>query len=194
MSHFTGRHAWFRERAELTGETESRERQLYDAMKRDSDDEQAKRQYEELLARACPDALELELLRRQRELACEFRNGSRFDQLVEEFVAFRSEHRSFFLDSRGFIDPMFRRFKLWLVDCASQRHFALSQAIKLKLDKEVDFAHLPFELSHGDVGRMRDRREGIIDFVRRYRGPAGNEPKLDRNEFDLLIAPTWTEP
>ncbi|QDU54836.1 hypothetical protein [Aeoliella mucimassa] len=96
---------------------------------------------------------------------------------------------------RGSVDHLFRHFSLWLVTCAADRRFALSVAIEKKLHRTIDLASMPVEIARElRADTVCDMMHGILDFVRRYRGPSGKEPELAEGEVKLRMLATYHSP
>ena len=160
---------------------DSQEQHLIEAMNRDRRDEAAKIQYELYLDRARPESVERVLLRREREIAASYLDPLILARLEDEYVAFRIEHDTYFWDHRGCLDHLFRLFKVWLVSFAERRIHAMSQALRhvCGIEGGVDHKQLPLVIRTG-VGLIgaRDVKDKVLDFVRRYKGPSGNEPDV----------------
>ncbi|MGI8978714.1 MAG: hypothetical protein ACR2FY_05780 [Pirellulaceae bacterium] len=171
---------------------DAQERNLIAEMQRGPRSEDAKIRYEQFLADSCPDSVELQLLRRQRELANSYSDQFQFDQLVDDYVAFMTEHSYYFWDRRGGLDYLQRSFKVWLVSCHNSRRFALNLALKMVLDITLDLDKVPAVIvEKTDPISSREVKENIIGFVRRYRGPTGREPELQKDEVILAVTPWW---
>ena len=68
-------------------------------MLRDQSDEAAKIRYEQYLEEFEPESVELQLLRRERQLAKVSLDTGAFCRLMDEYVAFKIEQSAFFWDS-----------------------------------------------------------------------------------------------
>jgi len=173
---------------------DARERELLDAMLDDPRNEAAKVRYEQFLAEIRPDSIERELLQRQRELAESFADQALFDSLVNGYIAFRIANSTYFWDLRGNLDFLLRKFRVWLVSVKASRRFAVEQALRYSLDKKIDLDHLPAVIVDAtSPDEARSTKEKIVEFVRRYRGPTGNEPELQPDEIVLAVTPSWVE-
>ena len=170
----------------------SQERNLIAEMQRDPHSEDAKVRYEQFLAQFRPDSVDLELLRRQRELAESCSDPIKFDQLVDDYVEFRTEHDDYFWDNRGGLDYLDRSFKVWLVSVHDSRRFAVEMALKMVLDLTIDLDMVPAIIvkETSPIG-SRETKENILGFIRRYRGPSGREPELQKDEVVLAVTPSW---
>lgn len=163
-------------------------------MKRTPCDEEAKVRYEEFLAKARPDSIERGLLRRERELAESYKDQTAFDRLIDEYVVFRAKSMEYFWDNRGFLDYIFRSFKVWLVSFNESRRYAVEQAVKFRFHKSVDLDNLPAVIvsSTGPDGANAAKDE-FLDFIQRYKGPTGREPDVQPGEIVLAITPSWID-
>jgi len=170
----------------------SQERELIAEMQRDPHSEDAKLRYEQFLSQSRPDDVELELLRRERELAESCSDPMKFDRLVDDYVEFRTEHSYYFWDRRGNLDYLYRSFKVWLVFVDDSRRFAVEMALKMVRDLTIDLYMLPAVIVKETcpIG-SRETKENILGFVRRYRGPTGREPELQKDEVVLAVTPSW---
>jgi hypothetical protein len=171
---------------------EEQERELIAEMQRDPRSEDAKNRYEQFLANSCPESIELQLLRRQRELANSYADQLQFDLLVDDYIAFQTEHSYYFWDRRGGLDYLQRSFKVWLVSFHESRRYAVELALKMVLKTTVDLDKVPAVIveSTDPIGG-RNAKEDITGFVRRYRGPSGSEPDLQESEIVLAVSPSW---
>jgi hypothetical protein len=94
---------------------------------------------------------------------------------------------------RGCVDHLFRPFSLWLVACVPDRLFALNVAIQNKLHRTIELTPLPVEISRGlHPDAAYETMRGILDFVRRYRGPTGKEPDLADHEIAIEMLATYS--
>jgi hypothetical protein len=151
-------------------------------------------QFENLLANTAPDSVELELLRRERRIADALDAGESIDGLIRDYKQFRVAQSDYFWDMRGCLDGLFRPFSLWVISCNPDRAFALNIAVKNKLNREVALRYLPVEaLRDAHADKAFEIRSGILDFVRRYRGPSGDEPQLADNEIEIAMLATYSK-
>ena len=171
---------------------EAQERDLILEMQRDPRSEDAKVRYEQFLAQTRPDSVELELLRRERELAESCSDPIKFDRLVDDYTEFRIEHSYYFWDRRAGMDYLDRSFKVWLVSVQDSRRFAVEMALKMVLDLSIDLDAVPAVIVEetSPIG-SRETKENILGFVRRYKGPTGREPELQKDEVVLTVTPSW---
>ena len=94
----------------------------------------------------------------------------------------------------GSLDYLFRSFSLWIVSCNASRRFALQVAIENKLNEAVQIGDLPQEIVRGmQLDSAYEARNRILDFIRRYRGPTGNEPNLADDEIELVMLATYSQ-
>jgi hypothetical protein len=71
--------------------------------------------------------------------------------------------------------------------------FALNLAIQNKLNRTIESASFPVEMARGlRPDAMHETMLGIIDFVRRYRGPTGKEPDLADDEIIIEMLATYS--
>jgi hypothetical protein len=74
------------------------------------------------------------------------------------------------------------------VHCDPSRAFALNVALENKLRQMVDINSLPVEIVRGkQLDFAYEIKTGILDFVRRYRGPSGREPTLNDDEITIVV-------
>ena len=148
---------------------------------------------EELLDDTEPDGVDIELLRRERRIAKALEQGESVSEVIHEYKQFRITQSNYFWDMRGCTDHLFRPFSLWLVACVPDRQFALNVAIQNKLHREFDSACLPVEIARGlHPDAAYETMHGILDFVRRYRGPSGTEPDLADDEITIEMLATYS--
>jgi GAF domain-containing protein len=156
-------------------------------------DDRLRVQLEELLLDTEPDGVDIELLRRERHIAEALEAVQSISELIDEYKQFRITQSNYFWDLRGCSDHLFRPFSLWLVACVPDRLFALNVAIRNKLNREFDPACLPLEIARGlRPDAAYETMRGIFDFVRRYRGPTGNEPDLVDDEITIEMLATYS--
>jgi hypothetical protein len=156
-------------------------------------DDRLRVQLEELLDDTEPDSVDLELLRRERSIAEALEQGQSVSEVIHQYKQFRIEQSNYFWDMRGCSAHLFRSFSLWLVACGPDRLFALNVAIQNKLHREFDSACLPVEIARGlHPDAAYETMRGILDFVRRYRGPTGKEPELADDEITIEMLATYS--
>lgn len=149
---------------------------------------------EELLASSEPNEIEHELLYRERTIADSLDHGRSIDEQINEYKQFRIAQSNYFWDLRGCVDHLFRPFSLWLVHCVPHREFAMNVALENKLKREIDIQSLPTEIARGThADSAYEIRNGIIDFVRRYRGPTGKETDLLDGEIEIVMLATYSQ-
>ncbi|MDZ4818872.1 MAG: hypothetical protein SGJ20_07860 [Planctomycetota bacterium] len=157
-------------------------------------DDSLRIELENHLAERRPEAIQLELLRRERQIAELLDRGESVDALIEAYQQFRNEQSNFIWDMRGSVDHLYRPFSLWLTVCNSSRVFALQLAVQNKLRTQIDPSNVPIELTRGiDVLTAYSLHEKLLDFVRRYRGPNGTEPELADGEVSIVMRATYSE-
>ena len=156
-------------------------------------DDRLRVQLEELLHDTEPDGVDIELLRRERNIAEALEHGQSISELIHEYKQFRITQSNYLWDMRGCVDHLFRPFSLWLVACVPGRMFALNVAMQNKLHRGFDSASLPMEIARGlHPDAAHETMLGILDFVRRYRGPTGNEPALAADEITIEMLATYS--
>lgn len=149
---------------------------------------------EKVRASSEPNEIEHELLYRERMIAELLDYGRSIDEQIHEYKQFRSAHSNYFWDMRGCVDHLFRPFSLWLVHCVPHRKFALNVAMKNKIKREMAIQCMPTEIVRGThADSAYEIRNGIIDFVRRYRGPTGKETELLDGEIDIVMLATYSK-
>jgi hypothetical protein len=151
-------------------------------------DDKLRIELEQRLADTEPGGIDSELLRRERMIADALDRGESIDGQIQEYKQFRITQSNYFWDMRGCLNHLFRPFSLWLVHCNPSRAFALNVALENKLHKKVDIHCLPVEILRGkQPDAAYEIKNGIIDFVRRYRGPSGREPTLNDDEIGIVM-------
>lgn len=149
---------------------------------------------EELLCETEPDGVDIELLRRERCIANLLESGASIDRQIHEYKQFRIAQSHYFWDMRGCVNHLFRPFSLWLVHCDASREFALNIALENKLGRNIDIKSIPTEIVRGkQPDAAFEIKTGIIEFVRRYRGPSGHEPALKDDEINIAMLPTYSK-
>jgi len=149
---------------------------------------------EELLTETEPDGVDVELLRRERLIADMLDDGQSIDRQIHEYKQFRIAQAYYFWDMRGCVDHLFRPFSLWLVHCERSREFALNVALENKLRRKLEITSLPIEIVRGkQPDAAFGIKTGILDFVRRYRGPSGHEPSLHDDEIGIVMLATYSQ-
>ena len=149
---------------------------------------------EQLLASSEPNEIEHELLYRERMIAESLDRGQSIDEQIHEYKQFRIAQSNYFWDMRGNVDHLFRPFSLWLVHCLPNREFALNVAMNNKINRKLDIKSIPTEIvraTHADSAH--EIRNGIIEFVRRYRGPTGNETDLFDGEIEIVMLASYSQ-
>lgn len=156
-------------------------------------DDSLRIQLENLLQKSEPDCVDVELLRRERQIAEALDRGELVGELILEYKQFRIAQADYFWDMRSYADHLFRPFSLWLVTCNPDRFFSLNLAIQNKLNRTIEPQSLPVEIARGlHPDAAHETMCRIIDFVRRYRGPTGKEPDLMDGEIDIQILATYS--
>lgn len=156
-------------------------------------DDRLRVQLEELLGDTEPDGVGIELLRRERHIAEALERGQSMAEMIRDYKQFRIAQANDFWDMRGCSDHLFRPFSLWLVACVPDRLFALNVAIQNKLHQKLDSARLPVEIARGlHPDAAFETMRGIIEFVRRYRGPTGKEPPLADDEIAIEMLASYS--
>ena len=149
---------------------------------------------EQLLATTEPNDIELELLQRERQIAERLDSGLSIDEQINEYLQFMTTQSNYFWDMRGNTAHLFRPFSLWLMHCEPSRLFALNVALRNKLNRETAIPSFPIEIVSGkSPDSTYDLKNEIIDFVRRYRGPSGNEPDLREDEIRFVMLATYSQ-
>ena len=149
---------------------------------------------EQLLASSEPNEIEHELLYRERMIAESLDRGRSIDEQIREYKQFRISQSNYFWDMRGNVEHLFRPFSLWLVHCEPHREFALNVALNNKINRELDIQSIPTEFVRAKhAGSAHEIRNGIIEFVRRYRGPTGNETDLLDGEIEIVMLATYSQ-
>ncbi|MEZ6138855.1 MAG: hypothetical protein R3C53_28555 [Pirellulaceae bacterium] len=156
-------------------------------------DDRSRVQLEELLHNTEPDGIDIELLRRERHIAEALEHNQSISEAIHAYKQFGITQSNYFWDMRGCVDHLFRPFLLWLVACVPARIFALNVAIQNKLNREFDSASLPMEIARGlHPDAAYETMRGILDFVRRYRGPTGSEPAVADDEIAIEMLATYS--
>ena len=167
---------------------DAQEQEHLDAIRRQPHDQEAKRCYEQYLAEHRPDSVEHELLARERAIAEHHRDEATLNRLVDEYLAFRTQHSNYFWDRRGDIESLQREFKLWLVSFHPRRLVAVQQAMKYELSLSLDIDNLPqMLLSARNPVTVRATKEKLLGFIERYKGPTGEEPEVTSDEVVFAI-------
>lgn len=169
------------------------EQELESLIPRNPLDDSLRIQPEKLLSETGPDDVDVEVLRRERQIAEALDRGESIQDLIRQYRQFRIAHSDYFWDMRGCVDHLFRPFSLWLVSCNPDRLFALNLAIQNKLNRAPELHLLPVEIASGfRPDAAFETMCGIIDFVRRYRGPTGKEPDLMDGEIEIKVLATYS--
>lgn len=167
--------------------TSDEEARLRAAIERAPDDEACKLAYERYLGDHRPDAVEHELLRRERELAGSCDDLAVFAGLLAQYEAFRTEHSNWFWDRRGG-ELGVRRFDVHLTSFAAARRPAVEKALELRCGWAGTALELPFAIARrAGVREAFHDREAFLDLIARYRGPSGDEPPLQPDECVVTI-------
>ena len=157
-------------------------------------DDSLRVELEQLFSTTEPNDVEHELLRRERQIAEDLDLGRLIDEQINEYIQFMIAQSGYFWDRRGNVNYLFRPFSLWLVYCEPSREYALDIALRNKNIQEIDFQSLPIEIDRGNSPDCAYQlKNGIIDFVRRYRGPSGNEPDLMECEIEIVMLATYSQ-
>lgn len=163
------------------------EQRLRAAITAAPDDEAAKLAFEQHLAAHRPDAVELELLRRERELVDRRDEPAAFAALLAEYETFRLEQSDWFWDRRG-NDAWFRRLDVLLTSFAAVRRPAVEKALEMRCGWAGPGLELPFAVARRCGVRQAWReREALLDLIARYRGPSGDEPAVHEGECVITM-------
>ena len=129
------------------------------------------------------------LMRREREFAESLDQGKSIDHLIVDYNRFVFDHG---IEWYSELQPMYRPFALWLVACEPSRRFALNVAVAHKANLPIGRNSLPLQIMSGKMSEVHALKDGILEFVRRYRGPTGKEPPLADNEIELRIFASYS--
>jgi len=169
------------------------EHELESLILRNPLDDDLRIQLENRLSATEPDSVELELLQRERKIAEALDAGEPVDDLIHAYQRFRVFRSDYFWDLRGSWGHLFRPFSLWLAFCDTTRAFALDVALQNKVKQRILFDSFPVEIVRDQMADSAfELKEGIIDFVPRYRGPSGKEPELTENEIVIVMRASYS--